>query len=126
MALNKDDIIGASDIPVKLINVPEWGGDVYIKRQSISERDALIPIFDGFMSVKASSDGTPKMTTKDGEEAESAYAKYRLYTVAFALCDENGKRLFSDEEIEPILGKKSIDAIERIYGELGKFFSEKN
>lgn len=125
MALNKDDIIGASDIPVKLINVPEWGGDVYVKRQSIRERDFLIPISNGFVSVEPpKGEEKPKMVMKKGKDADEAYSKYRIYTVGFALCDENGIRIFSDEEIDTVLGKKSIEAIERIYRELGNGFKE--
>lgn len=128
MALSKEAIIGANDIPTKLISVPEWGGEVYVKRQSIRERDALIPISDGFMSVEAPTKQgeKPKITMKKGEEAEKAYAKYRLFSVGYALCDEHGNRLFSDEEIESVLGKKSIASIERVYVELGKFFNEES
>lgn len=129
MAIDKEAIANAKDIPTSTINVPEWGGTVCVRRQNIRERDFLIPISDGFMNIEPpKKEGqSPIIKMKDGEESEKAYAKYRLYTVGFSLCDENGDRLFSDEEIDSILSKKSPVVIERIYRELGNAFkAEKN
>ena len=126
MTLNKDAILAANDNPVRTVNVPEWGGEVCVKHHSIRERDALGVFFRAFAKIE-------KVKVKKGkeeveetriipfgtEESESAYSKYRLYTVGFALCDENGNRLFTDAEIESILGTKSPEAIHRIFNELG-------
>lgn len=131
MALDKNAISEANDNPVSTISVPEWGGDVYVKRQSIRERDALGVYFRGFAKVE-------KVKVKKGkeeieeikiiphgtEESEEAYSKYRLYTVGYALCDEKGERLFSDTEIESVLGKKSPEAIHRIFNELGNALNQ--
>jgi len=124
MAIDKEAIIGAKDIPISTIEVPEWGGTVCVRRQNIRERDFLIPISDGFMSIEPpKKEGQPPIIKmKEGEESEKAYAKHRLYSVGFALCDENGERLFSDEEIESVLGKKSSVVIDRIHRELGNAF----
>lgn len=124
MAINRDTIIGAKDIPIATIQIPEWGGEAFVRRQNIRERDILIPISDGFLDIKPpKEDGeAPILKMKDGDEAEKAYAKHRLFTVGFALCDENGDRLFNDDEIESVLGKKSPVVIERVYRNLGNAF----
>lgn len=126
MALDRNAIMGAADIPVRVIAVPEWNGEVYVKRQSIRERDALIPMSRGFMDIEPpkKEGDKPKITMKKGADAEESYAKYRLFTVGFALCDEKGNRLFNEDEIESALGAKSTEAIERIFNELGNAFND--
>ncbi|MFY9141564.1 hypothetical protein [Sulfuricurvum sp.] len=125
MALNKDAIINASDIKMATINVPEWGGEVSVKRPSIRERDALGVYSRKFLKVKPAKEGEELKTEMiKGEEAEKAFADFRLHTVGFALCDEKGNRLFNDDEIETALGKKSPDIIDRIFNELGNVFKD--
>lgn len=125
MALNRDAIIGAQDIPVRTIDVPEWGGSVNVKRTSIRERDTLGSYTRKFLKVKPAKEGEePKTEMLKGEEAEKAFADFRLFTVGFALCDENGNRIFNDDEIESLLGKKSPDVIDRIFNELGNAFKD--
>lgn len=124
MALNRDAIIGAEDIPVRVINVPEWGGDVHVKRPSIRERDSLGELTRQFLEVKTDGKGKAKNEFINSEESEKAFALFRLKTVGFALCNESGKRLFNDDEIEPILGSKSTEAIERVFNELGNVFKD--
>lgn len=124
MTINRDAIIGAKDIPITTVQIPEWGGEAFVRRQNIRERDFLIPISDGFLEVKPpkKEGDAPILKMKEGEDAEKAYAKHRLFTVGFALCDENGVRLFNDDEIESVLGAKSPVVIERIYRDLGNVF----
>lgn len=124
MTINRDSIINAKDIPIVTIQIPEWGGKAFVRRQNIRERDFLIPITDGYLDIKPpkKEGDLPIFKVKEGEEAEKAYAKHRLYTVGFALCDENGVRLFDDDEIKSVLGAKSPVVIERIYRELGNVF----
>ncbi len=59
-------------------------------------------------------------------EAEKAFSEYRLKSVGFSLCDEKGNRLFSDEEIDTILSKKSPESIDRIFVELGGAIEKKD
>lgn len=124
MAINRDTIIGAKDIQIATILIPEWGGEAFVRRQNIRERDFLIPITDGYLDIKPpKKEGEPPIfKIKEGEDAEKSYAKHRLFTVGFALCDENGDRLFNDDEIESVLGKKSPVVIERVYRDLGNAF----
>lgn len=124
MTLGRDAIMGAQDIPVRTIDVPEWGGSVNVKRASIRERDVLGGYSRKFLEVKAGKTPNQPLKTEmiNGEEAEKAFADFRLFTVGFSICDEKGIRLFNDDEIESILGKKSPEAIDRIFNELGNVF----
>lgn len=132
--LDKKAIIEANDIGMGKINVPEWGGDVYVKSPSIRERDILGGYSRKYLEIEKDKKGdpvldenkNPKLKFVGGEEAEKAFQDYRLFRVGFSLCDENGKRLFSDDEIETILGKKSPEAIDRIHSEIEKALEKKS
>ena len=96
--LTADDILQASDLPKQLVDVPEWGGSVYVRALSGSERD----------SYEASIVGT----RTDNKQLNLNNIRARL--CALTICDEAGKRLFSDAQINA-LGNKSAAALQRIY-----------
>lgn len=125
MILDRNSIIDAQDIPVRIIDVPEWGGSVNVKRASIRERDTLGVFTRKFLEVKIDKkSGEQKTEMITGDEAEKAFAQFRLFSVGFALCDEHGNRLFNDDEIETLLGKKAPDVIDRIFNDLGNAFTD--
>ena len=39
--LTRDEIFAASDLPVEEVQVPEWGGSVYVRTMSGTERDSF-------------------------------------------------------------------------------------
>ncbi len=127
MAIDKNSIIDASDIQVGTISIPEGGGDCFVKKPSIAERDILGAYTRAFLETKPSYKKGEDVKTemKKGEEAEKAFANYRLKTVGFALCDDKGIRFFSDDEIDTLLGKKSPEVIDRIFNDLGNAFVTK-
>ncbi|MHB8100368.1 MAG: hypothetical protein ACYDD5_12360, partial [Sulfuricurvum sp.] len=125
MAIDKNTIIEASDIQTGTISIPEWGGDCFVKKPSIKERDILGTHTRIFMEVKTDGKGKQKNEFVKGEESEKAFAAFRLKTVGFALCDEKGNRLFNDDEIDTLLGKKSPEVIDRIFNDLGNAFGTK-
>ena len=91
MALNKHEILAARDTRVKVVEVPEWGGEVCIRVISGIERDSF----------------------------EAAYAQedtrnFRVRFLLAALCDHDGNRLFSAED-EELLGSKSSPVITRLF-----------
>lgn len=132
--LNKQLIIDANDIGTGKISVPEWGGEVYVKSPSIRERDILGTYTRKYLEVMTDKKGepvldenqNPKLKFIKSEEAEKAFSDFRLYKVGFSLCDEKGVRLFSDEEIETILSKKSPESIDRVFGEIEKALQKKS
>lgn len=96
-ALSKSAIIAAKDVRIEKINVPEWGGDVFIKTLSGTDRDAF----------------------------EDAYSRekmknFRARFLVMTLCDEKGGRLFDDAEIEEV-GKKSSIVLNRLFDKAWSF-----
>lgn len=91
--LTKDEVLKKQDARKwERVDVPEWGGSVYVRVMTANERDYLSDRF------KKSMQG------------------YRATIAAMCLCDENGIDLFSDATPEEIkaLGEKSGQAIDRI------------
>lgn len=98
--LTRADILGADDLPRERVDVPEWGGSVYVRTMTGAERDQ----FEAAMY----------------EVQGAGYAASRDYLINFrakfaALCivDENGNRLFSDDDVV-VLGQKSVAALQRV------------
>jgi len=92
MALSKAAILAAKDTKLsEAIPVPEWGGDVFCKTLSGTERDAF-------------------------EEAysEQKMKSFRARFLVLTLCDDKGQRLFEDGDVTEI-GKKSSVVINRLF-----------
>lgn len=92
--LTKATILAANDLRKELVAVPEWGGEVYVRTMTGTERD----IFE-----------TELLTATKGTSSN-----IRAKLLARCLCDENGERLLSDKDIAE-LGKKSASALDRCF-----------
>lgn len=95
--LSREAILGAADITTRSVNVPEWGGTVLV----------------GTMSGAARDEWEQSLVIKRGNKTEANLANIRARLVAATVVDEDGKRLFSDADIEA-LGHKSSSALERV------------
>lgn len=93
MALTREQILAADDIKRQAVKVPEWGGDVFVKVMTGEERDAF-----------------ELDTLAEGRDRRNIRAKL----LARCLCDDNGKRLFTDAEIAA-LAAKSGGALNRLF-----------
>lgn len=91
--LSKQDILAANDMRREEVEVPEWGGSVYVRSLSADEKDS----FEFKMY-------TQKQT---GRGIRAAY-------VGLSLVDDMGVRLFTDEEV-PMLGTKFAGAVDRVF-----------
>lgn len=92
MSLSKAKILAAKDVKLsEAVPVPEWGGDVYIRTISGTERDKF-------------------------EEAysEQKMKAFRVRFLVMTLADEAGERLFADADIDA-LGNKSSVVINRLF-----------
>ena len=92
MALSKAKILAAKDVKLsEAVPVPEWGGDVYIRTISGTERDKF-------------------------EEAysEQKMKAFRVRFLVMTLADESGERLFADADIDALGGKSSV-VINRLF-----------
>jgi hypothetical protein len=86
--LTKDAILGMDDLPLKAVDIPEWGGTVYVRAIRGEERLEFERLITGDINLPALA---------------------ALYAV-----DEHGERMFSDDDI-PALAKKNASALMRIF-----------
>ena len=91
MALSKAKILAANDNKLDKADVPEWGGEVYLKVLSGTDRDAFE---EGY--------------------SEQKMKNFRSRFLVLTLCDEKGERLFTEAEVDE-LGKKSAVVLARLF-----------
>jgi len=96
--LTKADILGAQDLKVERVSVPEWGGDVFLRSMSSRERDNL----------EAEAVGWGKGTRAPN---------FRARLIAQLACDEGGNALFTVADVDA-LGKKSGAASSRLFNKI--------
>jgi serine/threonine protein phosphatase PrpC len=92
MSLSKAKILAANDTKLSdPISVPEWGGDVYCKTLTGTERDHFEDAY-----------------------SQNKMKSFRARFLVLTLCDDSGERLFADNEVDA-LGKKSSIIINRLF-----------
>ena len=101
--LTREQILGAEDLPRAEVPVPEWGGVVLVRSLTGRERDQYE---ESLIRWRASGGQRVKVG------ADLANARARL--VSLAVIDEDGTRLFSDQDVHA-LGEKSSRALERVF-----------
>jgi len=95
-ALGREAILGAQDLAISPVPVPEWGGTVYVRVLSGVDRD-------WFEATVAAGDGKRKNL-----------ANFRARFAALVICDADGKRLFTAQDAAA-LGQKSCAALDRVF-----------
>lgn len=93
--LTRDSILAARDFDLVEVDVPEWGGSVYLRGLSSRDRDRF----------------------EAGLAESNDMNNLRARLVVLALVDENGNRLFGDEEAA-ILGEKNAVVMGRLFDEV--------
>jgi hypothetical protein len=107
--LPKLDLAGLSTLSkavaeIRLVDVPEWGGSVYVKALTSKERDA----FEDENSVAK--------TVKGRQTFEINVKNIRARLLVRALVDENGAPLFPDrQEGAEILGNLNAAGANRVW-----------
>jgi hypothetical protein len=96
--LNKQDILDIKDIEIEKVEVPEWGGFVFVKGMTGMERDTF----------------ESSIVQQRGKDARVNMVNIRAKLAAQTICDEEGVRLFNDKDIHA-LGKKSANALQRVF-----------
>lgn len=94
--LTAESILGAEDVGMIRVYVPEWGGHVHIRQLSGWERDR----FEA--SVSPAPGGKKRLDN------------FRARFAAEILCDKDGKKLFEFKDVEA-LGRKSGKALDRVF-----------
>lgn len=92
--LDRQAILEADDKRIEKVDVPEWGGHVFVRTLTGAERDAFERDWTG----------------ADGQ----VNANFRAKLAARAICFEDGKRVFADGDVGP-LGEKSSAALDRVF-----------
>jgi len=95
MNLTKKQILSADDLPKEKVEVPEWGGHVFVRTLTGAERDRF------------------EQTLLDGKNVNMANVRARL--VVLTAIGDDGKRIFADTDANA-LGEKSASALDRVYG----------
>lgn len=98
MYLSRDDILKSDDLATEDVDVPEWGGVVRIRGLTGTQRD-------GFEA---------SVVKMNGPNKQYNLANIRARFVALCVVDDEGKRLFSDQDVKQ-LGEKSATALERVW-----------
>lgn len=99
--LTAADILSAKDRVIRPVPVPEWGGKVYVRSLSGTEREKYL---ESIREIR----GRGKKQDVRIILAESS-AKLAQQTI----CDKDGKQLFSIGQIKE-LGEKSSKALQRV------------
>jgi len=94
MALSKEQILAADDMGLKEVEVPEWGGNVFVRVMTVGERDSY----------------ENEWIVNKNKGVENFRSKF----LQRVLCDEKGELLFTAAEIDLLAGK-SARVITRIW-----------
>ena len=93
----RDAILNCEDLPLEAVEVSEWNTTVYVRNMTGTERDAYET------SLLAKQDMTNEERLKD----------MRAALVVLCTVDEDGVRIFSDNDVEAV-GAKSANALDKI------------
>jgi len=96
--LTREAILQAEDLPTEDVEVPEWGGVVRVRGLTGAERDAF----------------EQSIVEQRGKNTRMNLRNIRARLVALTVVDEEGNRLFSDDDVEA-LGRKSAAALNRVF-----------
>lgn len=98
MTLTKEQILAANDLPREEVACPKWGGSVWVRTMSGTERDAYE---SEILALK-----------QEGQAVN--YDNFRSRFLVRTICDESGGRLFVDSDVQA-LGAKSAKELDRLY-----------
>ena len=97
MSLSREDILNAIDLELREISVPEWGGTVYLRNLSGSERDEM------------------EIKFREAADNPQIFVGIRAYVLSLVLCDEQRYRLFTSTEDVERLGEKNAAVLDRLF-----------
>ncbi|MDD5006654.1 MAG: hypothetical protein PHS33_09175 [Candidatus Omnitrophica bacterium] len=101
--LSRDEIINIKDCKITAVEIPEWGGTVYLHKWNGKDRSLFLR-----ESIRKNDDGA-------GVNWDTLFDN-QVLVVALSLSDENGAKLFSTspEDLE-ILSLKDGNVIQMLY-----------
>lgn len=119
MSLTRDAFLAKDDLTIKEITIPEnipaWGGEtLYIRQLSRGQQDAYLKRQFGETRMKQD------MRAKQQEITAVSIYGHDAWLCVRGCCDQNGKPLFTDKDIEALNGK-SGEAIGWIAAQIVEF-----
>lgn len=102
MAMCKDDILKASDLPTASVDVPEWGTAITLRTMSGAERDQWE---DAWTKYRLSRFGTDE-TARD----------WKAFLIVHTAVGVDGKPLFTEADIPALNGKSArvLDLLSKV------------
>ena len=100
MSLTKEQIFQCTDIKIEKLHIEAWGGDIYVRSMTGTERDK----FESSNVVK----------DRKTQTYDVRMENLRTRLVVLTVCDETGGRIFTDEDAKEI-GRKNAAVIAQIY-----------
>jgi len=94
--LTKSDILKADDLKKEKIEVKEWGGHVFIRSMTSTERDAI----------------EQSLYSGEGEKVNTKGLRARL--LSLTIVDDKNKRLFDEKDMRE-LGKKNAQVLSKLF-----------
>lgn len=91
MILTRDAMLAADDLRQEKVEVPEWGGYVYVRMMGGTERDAF-----------------------EAEHLKDPAKDLRARIAVHTVCDEQGVLCFTPSDVVAV-GKKNAAALDRIF-----------
>lgn len=109
MALTREAILAIDDLPREVVEV--WGDRLWVRCMTAAERD----------------DFEAQVMVTKGKDTKLNLKNLRAQLVVRTTVDEDGNRLFTDEDAEDV-GKKSADEIDKLFAVASRLsgFSEKD
>ena len=103
--LSRDDILKADDLEIERVDVPEWGAKdkadeafIFVRNMTGTERDAF----------------EKTIVRQNGKKQVVNMENFRAKLFVHSVCDEKGKLLFSDADVQK-LGAKSAAPLQRVF-----------
>ena len=98
MALTREQILEADDLPTESLDVPEWGGEVLIRALNGAQREEI-----EVRSHKAKTSGEAL-----------GWKGLKALVASYVIVDEHGKPQFTEKDVK-VLSQKSSGALDRIF-----------
>lgn len=88
--------IRRSGLKRELVEVEEWGGEVFIRAMSVRDREEFVELYGG-----------------DDEDADNAPYPADVWLALKCVCDEDGNRLFGEDDASVLLDQP-MSAVQRV------------
>lgn len=107
--LTRDMILQAQDFEKEEVDIPEWGGSVFIRSMTVAASDVIQLLFIRLGGGELAANQNGSIRDPD------ALKGLKVAMVSRCLCDEKGELIFNDNEGRAILETKSNVVMDRLY-----------